>query len=596
MGPKSTELEIPGIQLLERIGEGGTSKVYRAMQLRLQRPVAVKLIEVASGEQPVHALHRESRLMASLDHPNLVTIFDCGQVGNHYYIVTELVNGTNLRPKMSPGHPWPIDKAAAVIDRIARALSYIHAKGILHLDLKPENILGESDGGLKITDFGLALAEVDAQALSDIDCVRGTADYCSPEQRFGLPTSERSDLFSLAVLAYELLTGQLPGRVFKSACQLNPQLPGPVDRVLKRGLARSPEDRYATVEDFRRELNQALRGEPGARRRWFVVGLGLAIALGTAILLAASPRGSNDAPATAPSSVLQAWFVHDRGEQLQWLQGGTNGIVPEPLLVHGRGPVGSGGPPLPVWPSTRPVIVVQSDGALGFIHPLSDPTLGRRLLANWNQLVESPPTQTEDNLCAAGNFSGDCLTFVDSDETRPWRALGWARAKNDDVLALAEPPDRAGNPALLLHRKDANVQSQEFGCYQWLGRIPERPGTVAVMRFRARAELGEARLAVRVQLPLLLPSHAAGETVDRLRGLSQPFPELAARPDEEPRQYKLENWVTPTTQWRSYYTVWEWPPYCHDPAFRNLVVYLVGTGKVWLDDLEVFVWELGGAS
>jgi hypothetical protein len=114
------------------------------------------------------------------------------------------------------------------------------------------------------------------------------------------------------------------------------------------------------------------------------------------------------------------------------------------------------------------------------------------------------------------------------------------------------------------------------------------------MRYRARADDGEGRLAVRVQLPLLLPVGAPDEAVGRLRGASVPYPDLAHRADEEPRQYRLDDWVTPGREWRTYYVIWEWPPYCREPGFRNLVVFYAGTGRVWLDDLEVFTWELGG--
>jgi serine/threonine-protein kinase len=115
---------------------------------------------------------------------------------------------------MQPGRAWRAAQTLPVLDAIARALAYIHAQGILHLDLKPENVLCSKAGAIKVTDFGLALEQVDARTLSVLGLEQGTLDYCSPEQRHGLPFDQRSDVFSLATLAYELLTGRLPGRMY----------------------------------------------------------------------------------------------------------------------------------------------------------------------------------------------------------------------------------------------------------------------------------------------------------------------------------------------------------------------------------------------
>jgi hypothetical protein len=599
-GTEQTPLEIPGYQLLEPIGEGGMGKVYRALQISLQRTVAVKLLTVVQGQHFAIAFERESRLMASLAHPNLVTVFDCGQVKDHYYIVTELVHGPNLRPMIVPGQPWPIARACTVLDRIARALSYIHGKGILHLDLKPENILCDEQGEPKITDFGLALAVVDAQAAAEMGPSQGTLDYCAPEQRFGLLTSKRSDLFSLAVLAYELLTGDIPGRVYESACQINPHLPSKVDEVLRRGLARSPEDRFATVEEFRRDLIAAIQGGAGRRRRRLAMCASLALVLGVVVLLAGYTRKTPDTSlvSTAEPESVQAWIVHDRPEQLRWFdrdgKDESGGLIPQPLLAVGRMPTGSGTPPLPLWPNRRPVLVISSPRALGFVHPLSDPTLGRRVLNGWSRLLESPPVSGEDNFCRAGNFSGNCLIYDNLANTHPWRIIDPASQTNGDQLGIADPPDQPGNPALFLVRKDAFAQGKDFGVYQWLARIPERTGSIMVMRYRARAEEGEGRLCVRIDLPFLIPTAAQDELTLRLRSVSEPFPELTHGPDEEPRQYQLDDWVAPGREWQTYYTIWEWPPYCHDPGFRNILVFYAGIGKVWVDDLEIFTWELGG--
>jgi serine/threonine-protein kinase len=270
---------IPGYDLLEPIGEGGMGIVYRARQHQPPRTVAVKfLMPLPTHQLSLQAFERESRLMAALNHPNVVTIYDCGQIDGRHYLVMEYVSGPSLRQLMEPAKAWPIERAVPVLNAIAGALEYIHQQGILHLDLKPENVLlatgngergtgNEEASGVKITDFGVALRRVDARTLSELGLAQGTIDYCSPEQRYGLPIDPRSDLFSLAILAYELLAGHLPGRVFASACARNPLLPAALDDVLRRGLARDPDERYPTVEEFHRDLAAVLTKKEGEKGR-----------------------------------------------------------------------------------------------------------------------------------------------------------------------------------------------------------------------------------------------------------------------------------------------------------------------------------------
>lgn len=255
--------EIPGYELIEKIGEGGMGEVFRAKQVAPSRQVAIKFLMPVpvTNESVPELLQRETTLMEAIDHPNVVAILDWGQVEDRFFLVMEYVPGSTLRSLMKKGEPWEADKALEVLNAIARALTYIHSQDILHLDLKPENVMRSKDGMVKITDFGLALSRFDAWTLSELGLAQGTLDYCSPEQRYGLPIDQRADLFSLATVAYEMLTGTLPGRVFMSACSRNPLLGSEIDPVLKKGLARDPDERYRTVEEFRRDLSAALESQ-----------------------------------------------------------------------------------------------------------------------------------------------------------------------------------------------------------------------------------------------------------------------------------------------------------------------------------------------
>ncbi len=247
---------IPGYRLLEKLGEGGMGDVYRAQDMH-GRPAAIKVL-VPGTSSPWAAMQRESRLMRALHHPHVVSIFASGEIDDRCYLVMEYVSGSNLRATLAPGSPLPAERSWPVLNAVAQGLMHIHAQGVLHLDLKPENVLCGGRGEIKITDFGLALWTQDGNARRDLERVRGSIDYCPPEQRHGLPLDERADLFALATLAYELLTGCLPGRVYVPATARNPDLPAAVDAVLQRGLARDRDERYPWVADYHARLGSAL--------------------------------------------------------------------------------------------------------------------------------------------------------------------------------------------------------------------------------------------------------------------------------------------------------------------------------------------------
>lgn len=261
-------VEIPGYRLLEAIGSGGMGHVYRAQHQESGRIHAIKLLEGPSPQD----LAREWLLMGSLEHPHIVQMHFLGEVAGRGYLVMEHVPGLSLRGWMKPGVPWPMGAASEVIAQIGGALHFIHQRGVLHLDLKPENVLLHPIDGIasdarnlqpamiraRLTDFGLAAVLHDRGGLEDLTQAQGTVDYCAPELRYGLPLDARTDLFALATLAYELLTGKLPRRVFVTPRRHRPDLPDTLDPVLEKALARDREERHASVADFLTEFHAAV--------------------------------------------------------------------------------------------------------------------------------------------------------------------------------------------------------------------------------------------------------------------------------------------------------------------------------------------------
>jgi serine/threonine protein kinase len=599
---------IPGLELQEKIGEGGASVVYRAVHRNLQRTVAVKVLRAPTDEDGGHpAWLREPQLMASLGHPHVVTIHDAGQVSGHNYLVMEYVSGGALRSRMRPGSPWPLDEATRLLDDVAQALAHIHGQGILHLDLKPDNVLYTADGRIKITDFGLSVPHTDANALLGGGRYCGTLDYCAPEYRSGLALDARADVFSLAAVAYELLTGRPPGRVYVPASRRNPRLPAALDDVLRRGLSRDPDQRYASVEQFRRVLIGAGRAtEPRAPRRLgalvaLVVLLGVALAVSKWWPAAQQPIGppapegsDSQSQSERPERLL---VLYDKPDDLSLLTGESGGeltsgsAVPvERVLVENPPLDLPPGIPLPVWPTPRPTLVIRSPHAWGFVYPLRDRALAQRVVNNWSDLLRTV-VPDGSNLVKAGGFDGDCL--AKDHRGALWRtggATGWSATRQ---ITLDRPRDRPDNPALLLTNLDPSRSEKLLGCYQPMAQGPP-PGAVVVLRYRARSLRGKGSLAVYAGMPVVIPEAETGPAAGRIRRLGSALP-----PDDPvPGQwlYRCPNWVTPTDQWLTYLVVCESPPFPTRRLHRNLVIDLAATpqaatDQVWVDDVELFVWR-----
>src|SRR3954462_14082186 len=193
------------------VGTGGMSTVYRAFDIVLERQVAIKLMhrEIAEESDQLERFRREARAVAQLNPPHVVGVIDAGEDERTPYIVFEYVEGETLKDRIRRCGRLPISEAVAYAIEIARALGAAHARGIVHRDVKPQNVLIDEEGTAKVTDFGIART-LDQEGLTADGRVLGTTDYVSPEQALGQPVTGQSDLYSLCVVLYEMLTGDVP--------------------------------------------------------------------------------------------------------------------------------------------------------------------------------------------------------------------------------------------------------------------------------------------------------------------------------------------------------------------------------------------------
>jgi serine/threonine-protein kinase len=269
-------------KIVGELGRGAMGVVYHAIDPNIGRPVAIKTIHFGGGRNPEEQnrlrerLFREARSAGILSHPGIVTIYDVEQQGELAYIAMEFVDGPTLDQVLSEAHPISPERMFSVLGQTAVALDYAHQKGIVHRDIKPANIMIARDGTAKITDFGIAKITASDQ-LTMTGNIVGTPHYMSPEQVQGQPVDGRSDQFSLAVIAFEMLTGEKPYSgehlttvVYKIVAEepaaprrLNPTIGAAIESVLRRSLSKKPDARYATCQEFAGALEKACAASKG---------------------------------------------------------------------------------------------------------------------------------------------------------------------------------------------------------------------------------------------------------------------------------------------------------------------------------------------
>lgn len=321
-------------RIIEQLGQGGMATVYKAYHPSLDRYVAIKVLHQAFNEDStfIGRFQREARVVAKLEHPNIVPVYDYAEHENRPYLVMKFIEGDTLKSHLNKG-PLSSQMIEQVVDSVGSALGYAHKQGILHRDIKPSNVLIAVDGTMYLADFGLARIAQAGESTLSADSIMGTPQYISPEQAMGKKDLDSgTDIYSFGVMLYEMVVGQVPFNAdtpfsiihdhiytpLPLPMDVNPDVPEPVQRVLLKALAKDRQDRYATVE----ELIQAFKGA------WKVAGLPMQ---GTSITM--KPRSVKNpvtvprAEAASPRTAVAHRQEKKRPSSWIWIAVGIVGIV-----------------------------------------------------------------------------------------------------------------------------------------------------------------------------------------------------------------------------------------------------------------------------
>ncbi|MHB8510740.1 MAG: Stk1 family PASTA domain-containing Ser/Thr kinase [Actinomycetota bacterium] len=264
-------------ELRQRLGVGGMAEVYHGKDRVLGRTVAIKMLLPQFSHDPsfIARFRREATSAASLNHPNIVGVYDSGSEESKHFIVMEYIDGRTLKDVIREEGPLLPERAAEIAAEVCSALQFAHAHGIVHRDVKPANIMINSRGEVKVADFGIARA-ASGESVTQTATVLGTAQYFSPEQAQAAPVDARSDLYSLGVVMYEMMTRQVPfsgsspvAIAYKHVkedpippTRLNADIPASIEAVVMRALSKNPDNRYQSAQEMRQDIERAIRGLP----------------------------------------------------------------------------------------------------------------------------------------------------------------------------------------------------------------------------------------------------------------------------------------------------------------------------------------------
>jgi len=328
-------------RIQRKLGAGGMADVYLAEDQELGRRVAIKILNGrhANDDQFIERFRREAKNAAALNHPNIVSIYDRGEAEDTYYIAMEYLDGRTLKELIVGRGAAPINVAIEYARQILSALRFAHRHGIVHRDIKPHNVLVDGEGRVKVTDFGIARAGT--SQMTETGSIVGTAQYLSPEQAKGGEVDPRSDLYSLGIVLYELLTGKTPfdgetpveiamkhlSTTPKPPSKLRPDIPRELDMVVLRALAKNPDERYQSADEMEADLERVARGANVAAAT---------VDTATQVLRRPSPTPAAES-ATAATMIAPPATAGTR-------------VMPQPEVTEEEEYEERGGPERPLWP------------------------------------------------------------------------------------------------------------------------------------------------------------------------------------------------------------------------------------------------------